>query len=144
MGHQISGHWRWVFLTLDLNLLTKLRQDVNRVCMYVYSLYSGFGVLEFIFSFFASEKVKFKILHLLNALVNDLSKWDINQKISVSGNKLTAGLNVQYRADKKITFLTNQRDYDKSETTDEKLSARRIHICWVYFCVINFDLSFSQ
>ena len=26
----------------------------------------------------------------------------------------------------KIFFLTNQRGYDKSETTDEKLSARRI------------------
>ena len=29
------------------------------------------------------------------------------------------------RADKEY-FLTNQRGYDKSETTDEKLSARRI------------------
>ena len=38
----------------------------------------------------------------------------------------TAGLDVQYRADKKNNFLTNQRGYDKSETTDEKLSARRI------------------
>ena len=32
------------------------------------------------------------------------------------------------RANKRLKFLTNQRGYDKSETTDEKLSARRIQI----------------
>ena len=49
----------------------------------------------------------------------------------------TAGLNVQYEPTKKY-FLTNQRGYDKSETTDEKLSKRRIQICWVYFSAIIF------
>ena len=35
----------------------------------------------------------------------------------------------------KINLPTNQKGYDKSETTDEKLSARRIQICRVYFCL---------
>ena len=38
----------------------------------------------------------------------------------------------------KNNLPTNQRGYDKSETTDEKLSKRRIQICWVYFSVIIF------
>ena len=38
----------------------------------------------------------------------------------------------------KINLPTNQKGYDKSETTDEKLSARRIQIYWVYFSVIIF------
>ena len=38
----------------------------------------------------------------------------------------------------KINLPTNQRGYDKSETTDEKLSARRIQIFWIYFSVIIF------
>ena len=45
---------------------------------------------------------------------------------------LTAGLDVQYESTKNI-FSANQRSYDKSETTDEKLSARRIQIYWVFF-----------
>ena len=32
--------------------------------------------------------------------------------------------------------------YDKSETTYENLSARRIQICLVHFCVIHFHLFF--
>ena len=38
----------------------------------------------------------------------------------------------------KINLPANQKGYDKSETTDEKLSARRIQIYWVYFSVIIF------
>ena len=38
----------------------------------------------------------------------------------------------------KINLPTNQKGYDKSETTDEKLSARRIQIYLVYFSVIIF------
>ena len=45
---------------------------------------------------------------------------------SPTGHKRgTAGLDVQYEPTKN-NFLMNQRGYDKSETTDEKLSARRI------------------
>ena len=43
-----------------------------------------------------------------------------------------------------INLPTNQKGYDKSETTIEKLSARRIQICWVYFSVIIFDLLFFK
>ena len=49
----------------------------------------------------------------------------------------TDGLDVQYQPTK-INLPTNQKGYDKSETTDEKLSARRIQIYWVYFSVIIF------
>ena len=49
----------------------------------------------------------------------------------------TAGLDVQYEPTKTY-FPTNQKGYDKSETTDEKLSARRIQIFQVYFSVILF------
>ena len=38
----------------------------------------------------------------------------------------------------KNNLPTNQKGYDKSETTDEKLSARRIQIYWVYFSLIIF------
>ena len=48
-----------------------------------------------------------------------------------------AGLDVQYEPTK-INLPTNQRGCDKSETTDEKLSARRIQICCIYFSVIIF------
>ena len=37
-----------------------------------------------------------------------------------------------------INPRTNQKGYDKSETTFGKLLARRIQICCVYFCVIHF------
>ena len=50
---------------------------------------------------------------------------------------ITAGLDGQYEPTK-INLPTNQRAYDKSETTDEKLSARRIQIFRVYFCVVIF------
>ena len=35
----------------------------------------------------------------------------------------------------KINLPTNQEGCDKSETMDEKLSARRIQICRIYFCL---------
>ena len=38
----------------------------------------------------------------------------------------------------KINSRTNQKGYDKSETTVGKLLARRIQICLVHFCVIHF------
>ena len=38
----------------------------------------------------------------------------------------------------KNNFPANQRDYDNSETTVEKLSARRVQIFWIYFSVIIF------
>ena len=38
-------------------------------------------------------------------------------------------------AHKKINLPTNQKGCDKSETTYEKLSARRIQICGDYFCM---------
>ena len=41
--------------------------------------------------------------------------------------KVAAALKVQYEPTKTY-FLTNQRGYDKSETTDDKLSERRIQI----------------
>ena len=37
-----------------------------------------------------------------------------------------------------INLPTNQKGYDTFETTVGKLSARRIQICFVYFCKINF------
>ena len=42
------------------------------------------------------------------------------------------------RCTRKINSQTNQKGYDKSETTCGKLLARRIQICCVYFCVIDF------
>ena len=39
---------------------------------------------------------------------------------------------------RKINLPTNQKGYDKSETTDEKLLARRIQIFRVYFSLVIF------
>ena len=47
------------------------------------------------------------------------------------------------RRTRNINFPTNRKGYDKSETTCEKHSARRIQICRVYFCVIDVDLFFK-
>ena len=44
----------------------------------------------------------------------------------------------------KIDLPTNQKGCDNSETTDEKLSARRIQIFRVSFSVIIFDLLFFK
>ena len=38
----------------------------------------------------------------------------------------------------------NQKNYDKSRTPYGKLLARRIQVCWVYFCVIHFWPLFFQ
>ena len=46
------------------------------------------------------------------------------------------------RRTRKINFPTNRKVDDKSETAYKKLPARRIQICWIYFCVIHFDLFF--
>ena len=50
----------------------------------------------------------------------------------------TAGLDVQYEPTKKLP--TNQKGFDNSETTVEKLSVRRIQIYRVFFSEILFDL----
>ena len=47
------------------------------------------------------------------------------------------------RRTRKINLPVNQKGYGKPETTYEKLSARRIQICRVYFCVIHFRLFFK-
>ena len=39
------------------------------------------------------------------------------------------------RRTRKINFLTNQKGYDNSETTIEKLSARRVQICRAHVCL---------
>ena len=39
------------------------------------------------------------------------------------------------RRTQKINLPTNQKGYDNSETTVGKLSARRIQICRIYFCL---------
>ena len=39
---------------------------------------------------------------------------------------------------KNMNFPTNWKGYDKPKTTYRKLSAERIQICWVYFCVVHF------
>ena len=39
---------------------------------------------------------------------------------------------------RKINFLSNQKGYDKSETSFGKLSLKRIQIFHVYFCTTNF------
>ena len=47
---------------------------------------------------------------------------------------LTAGLDVQYEPTKN-NLPTNQKGYDTFETTAGMLSARRIQICFDYFCL---------
>ena len=44
----------------------------------------------------------------------------------------------------KINLQKNQKGYDKCETTYGKLSTRKIQICLVHFCGINFDLFFQN
>ena len=39
------------------------------------------------------------------------------------------------RRTQKINLPANQKGYDNSETTIRKLSARRIQICFDYFCL---------
>ena len=48
------------------------------------------------------------------------------------------------RRTQKVNSPTNQKGYGNSKTTIGKLSARRIQICVVYFCVIHFWLLFQN
>ena len=43
-----------------------------------------------------------------------------------------------------IIFQTKRKDYGKSKTKYEKLSARRIQIFWIHLCVIHFWPLFSK
>ena len=47
-------------------------------------------------------------------------------------------------AHKQNNLPANQKGYDKSETTYEKLLARRIQIYWDYFCVIKISPLFQN
>ena len=49
-------------------------------------------------------------------------------------NFITAGLDIQYEPTK-INLPANQKGCDTFETTVGKLSARRIQICFDYFCL---------
>ena len=42
------------------------------------------------------------------------------------------------RRTRQIIFQTKRKDYGKSKTKYEKLSARRIQIFWIHLCVIHF------
>ena len=42
--------------------------------------------------------------------------------------------------EKSINQQTKRATYDKSKTTNEKLSMKRIEICLIQFCVIHVDL----
>ena len=66
--------------------------------------------------------------------ITKLFRW--NEVLMRASIWATAGLDVQYEPTKKYNLRTNHKGYDKSETTDEKLSARRIQIYLVYFSVI--------
>ena len=44
------------------------------------------------------------------------------------------------RRTRKVNLSRNHKGYNKSETTYEKLPARRVHISRTRFCIIHFDL----
>ena len=77
------------------------------------------------------------VSQIIASAINILVVFSFFKKVSNFVLLRTAELDVKYEPTKNH-FLTNQRGYDKSETTDEKLLARKIQIYWVYFPVILF------
>ena len=72
-----------------------------------------------------------------------LPAWCWVLLVQFSYLKSTAGLNAQYETTKNNS-RTNRKGYDNSETTIGKLSARRIQIFWVRFCIMIFGLLFFK
>ena len=79
-----------------------------------------------LFSLYTGLKIAVVQLYLVHYLQNLQLDWTSNM------------------SRQKNNLPTNQEGYEKSETTDEKLSARRIQICLVYFCKIYFSPPFSE
>ena len=65
------------------------------------------------------------------------------KKITRGPKRGTAGLEPQC-THMKNNFRKKQKVYDDSEITIRKLSARRLQICFGYFCKINFQSLFSK
>ena len=74
-------------------------------------------------------------MHIICPLIFVLNSISTQELIKPIGVQLDWTSNTSRQ---KINFLTNQRGYDKSETTIRKLSTRRIQICLVYFSLIIF------
>ena len=71
------------------------------------------------------------------------SKVGVTTEVPILVRTRTAALSAQYEPTKN-QLPENRKGYDNFETTVGKLSARRIQICFDYFCKIHFWPPFSK
>ena len=73
------------------------------------------------------------------------AKDDIEARTGQKGEATVLQLDwTPSRNTRKIKSRTNQKGYDKSETTVGKLPARRVQIFRARFCIIHFELFFKK
>ena len=144
--HAIRFHYTWTsFDYQHSSCLLIILHTVNRV-WYSLSRLSSFRMHNTYYVLFCKLTVCFHLLFLTYSRLFSLSKWYLHIKFVLSSCKLFYLPYIQLDWMSSVSRWKihskkkkrNRKGYDNSETTDGKLSARRIQIFCVYFCVILF------